>query len=408
MRAGMRALHACLITVEILQSTNAFVPNQPHTLRLRELKATDDYLSGLGSASAPLPASEAPLAAAKEFATVEAWREACAATGVVSFYDAGVRLTEELEAVVAAGPAKSSEPKLAAGPAKSGEPKLAAVSELEAATVAKIEAATGTEPEPAPVAGPTTAIEESRADKGTAVAGAAVIAATFAGLGLDADLAVLASIATAAFAVSDPTTSLGQLTRSVGRIASRALDAAKPAAADAISRLGDAAPDAPAARKPSSKPKLPAKPRLPATPRLPALPTLKNNALKLGEPEKKPAAPKAGIFDFLKATPPPPPRAGPFDFFKPADAPPPPPPAKKSPFDFFQSAPEPPAATTPEKKALFDFSPATTTTARPKPAAPVIPAALRKATGAARARAAEKSRAAADARKRKIDAARRK
>mmetsp|Transcript_16563 Transcript_16563/g.51547 ORF Transcript_16563/g.51547 Transcript_16563/m.51547 type:complete len:407 (+) Transcript_16563:61-1281(+) len=406
MRAGMRALHACLITVEILQSTNAFVPNQPHTLRLRELKATDDYLSGLGSASAPLPASEAPLAAAKEFATVEAWREACAATGVVSFYDAGVRLTEELEAVVAAGPAKSSEPKLAAGPAKSGEPKLAAVSELEAATVAKI--ATGTEPEPAPVAGPTTAIEESRADKGTAVAGAAVIAATFAGLGLDADLAVLASIATAAFAVSDPTTSLGQLTRSVGRIASRALDAAKPAAADAISRLGDAAPDAPAARKPSSKPKLPAKPRLPATPRLPALPTLKNNALKLGEPEKKPAAPKAGIFDFLKATPPPPPRAGPFDFFKPADAPPPPPPAKKSPFDFFQSAPEPPAATTPEKKALFDFSPATTTTARPKPAAPVIPAALRKATGAARARAAEKSRAAADARKRKIDAARRK
>ena len=219
---------------------------------------------------------------------------------------------------------------------------------------------------------------------------------------------VLASIATAAFAVSDPTTSLGQLTRSVGRIASRALDAAKPAAADAISRLGDAAPDAPAARKPSSKPKLPAKPRLPATPRLPALPTLKNNALKLGEPEKKPAAPKAGIFDFLKATPPPPPRAGPFDFFKPAGAPPPPPPAKKSLFDFFQSAPEPPAATTPEKKGLFDFSPATTTTARPKPAAPVIPAALRKAAGAARARAAEKSRAAADARKRKIDAARRK
>lgn len=82
----MRALHACLITVEILQSTNAFVPNQPHTLRLRELKATDDYLSGLGSASAPLPASEAPLAAAKEFATVEAWREACAATGVVYAY----------------------------------------------------------------------------------------------------------------------------------------------------------------------------------------------------------------------------------------------------------------------------------------------------------------------------------
>jgi len=388
---------ARLTILAVALGASAFQHTAPRRATTLRRAGTGDYLEGLSlppdkqavleetvselkEALTSEPVAPLTVAAVTSPPTVAEWRAQCDESGVVSFYDAGVRLS---------------------APAASPAAEVAA----KAAVAAPAE----------------------DAERATVIAGAALLAAGAAALGLDLEVATLAATVAAAVSVFEEESSFSQLLASVGRLGKSTLDGV--AAFDAETGLSESLKDLASSDAPPKAAKAPPPP--------PPKEAKGPFAFLKGEPEKPPPPPPASSpFDFFtKEKAPPKPYASaymrtkmsikeapkkaektdaPFSFFKSAPKPAPkaaPAPAAKPAFSFFKAAPKEAPAPAPAKKepafGLFAAKKPPATMAAPAASKPAfVPPALRKAAEASQAAARQKQAAADARRKQRLDARR--
>ena len=179
------------------------------------------------------------------------WRRTCDADGVASYYDAGVRFAGA--EVVAAMPEATGGKPLSVAAWRALCDARGAVSFYDAGV--RLGGAASTPAEAAPVEAPSAAAAEpddATPDDpddaiATALAGTAILGLGAAALGVDLEVATFAAGAAALVSLGDETSSISQLTRSVGRLGQSAVDASADVGRSRRRRGRDA--DSPAGRR---------------------------------------------------------------------------------------------------------------------------------------------------------------
>ena len=185
---------ACLLSAAALQLPRRTTHNTPST---RTIALFSNYLDQISGADAA--AAEADRLSSQAAALVASIKEE--------------KETSPLPPPVAPAPVAAPEPVAAPTPIAVEDKTPAPAADRLASRLSRV---------PPPAEDIDSFVNESLqpeyAPETTAVAGAALLAAGAAAVGLDIEIATVAAVATAAVAIADETSSLGQLTRAVGTV----------------------------------------------------------------------------------------------------------------------------------------------------------------------------------------------
>ena len=184
----------CVLSAAALQLPRRTTHNTPST---RTIALFSNYLDQISGADAA--AAEADRLSSQAAALVASIKEE--------------KETSPLPPPVAPAPVAAPEPVAAPAPVAAEETTPAPAADRLASRLSRV---------PPPAEDIDSFVSETLtpeyAPETTAVAGAALLAAGAAAVGLDIEIATVAAVATAAVAIADETSSLGQLTRAVGTV----------------------------------------------------------------------------------------------------------------------------------------------------------------------------------------------